>query len=353
VSYLIGPVGVLGHPFRVTQEFPVRRVIDDKIVYAFDNKWLYTDLKLVPEEPIDAVVLWDPSWRRNGEGKGAVHELTRVWEIARSYDAPVVGVYSDWFAGWYQRIGYVGTEKSIPYVDAIITDPVGAAAMRAGCPLLRVKDPLDTRYRPVVELDNFLSYGRMPTLGADPKLVESVLVDHPLESRSIDVAFIGNAYPGSVMMRAYHLERVQETCEQAGYRCVVTHKLTAEEMETTLLDTRVAFNSSLGSQLNCRVYEACAAGCLLLTDSHNVANWSLFSAGVRFTNRQDLRHKIHGLVSASPEKALTMAVRNVSFALEHTPDKVWAKVLDAVESAVGGCRETLPLRMAAEGRTAA
>lgn len=350
MSFILGPAGSLGHPFCATHDIPVRREIGGRIVYAFDNAWLYRDLELIPEEPVEAVVVWDPSWRRAGSDEEArsVNELHLLWELAHKHDAPLIGVYSDWFAAWEARFDMIGTPKSVIYMDAIIIDPVGAASIRAAVAPMRIRDQQDTRYRPIIEMDNYLTYGRLPTLGGNFEKVANVLVDHPHENRSIDVSFIGHKHPAAVLLRSWHLEYLIQICEASGFSYVIDDNHSAKKMEDVLLDTRVCFNSALGSQLNCRVHEAFAAGCLLLTENFNVANWSMFSAATLYRNVQDMKWQLRRLLSMDGVEANHRAQPGVYFALKHTPERVWIDVLDHVEKAIELSKETLELRLDAE-----
>lgn len=334
MSYLVGPVGVLGHPFRHGgHELVVERQVGGRLCYAFDSKWLHTDLEFEPAEEVQAVVVWDPAWLRRGVLGHEVQELRRVWEISRKLEVPLVAVYSDWFAGWETTNTRIGTKDSVMHMDAIVIDPAGKAALRECIPPLKITDPRDRRYRPIVPLTNLMSYGRLPVLGGDPQQVLQVPEKHPQAGRSIDVSYVGHAHPGNVVLRSYYLRALRDMCESSGMTYWFTDKATPDELERVYLDSKVVFNHSLGSTLNMRCFEALACGAVLLTDSHNIGNWSLHGVEYPYGGLQDMRLALRGLLD-NPEVRQEHAEMGVQWAVQHSPDAVWGRNFDAVEKAL-------------------
>ncbi len=318
------------------------------MVYAFDTKFLYSDIELKMDQDVAALVVWDPCWRRPGDDGEAKRELYEMWRLARRLEVPLIGLYSDWFTAWEPSTYVIGTKRSLMFCDAVITDPVGAATFRRTIPPFRVTDPTDTRHRPIIEMDNFLTYGRMDTLAADPKLVENVLTSHPHSKRDIDVCFVGHPHPGAVLFRSYYLDYLEQVCDQNGYKLLITNKVSSAQMEEILLNSRVCFNSALGSQLNCRIYEGASAGCMMLHHHNTMADWSLFGAVTMFSNQSEMKWRLNKLLALDETEAHLVARKGIDFALQHTPEKVWTDVFKAVDKAVENCAATLQVRLAAE-----
>lgn len=327
----VGPIEMLGHPFRVVTEVPVRREIGDHIVYAFGTKWLYTSLDVVPDDPIEAVVIWDPGWLRTGEGEGATNEIKAIWDLAQEHDAPVIGLYSDWFAAWKVDTGIVGTLGSTMFCDAIIVDPAGAASLRAGVHPLRVQDPMDHRFRPIVEMDSFLTYGRLPRIGGG---VEAEM--KPFSEREIDVAMVSTLHPQHVVLRPYYVERLKEMCALHGWSFEFRDRASAEEMEELYLNSKVVANVSLGSQPNCRVSEALACGCVLVSDAWNIGMWDV--PYMPFKDAETLEIRLFQILLDNA-RGSSLQEAGLDWARRNTPEQVWERVLDRAMLAVPHTRE--------------
>lgn len=330
MSILIGPVSAVGHPFTNTAyEVPVERMIGVELVYGFGSKWLYTGTKINPADPITAVVAWDPGWLRTD----SQHEPYKLWQIAQELDVPVIGFFSDWFATWEGGHGYLGAKRVVEYLDAIIIDPAGAATMR-NHPLLKVKDPADHRYRPIIEIDNMLSYGRLPRMGGDDELVRNVHVDHPIKDREIDVACVTHKHEAHVVNRSYFQEIVRDICNDQGYSYVESGKMTPGDMEDLYLNSKVVFNHSLGCSLNCRVFEAGACGAALLTDAHNIAVGPV--PAFTYRHRYDIRDQLDRLlIGTDPGLIEWRAASLTQWVLNnHTPTWTWERNIDAINRAV-------------------
>lgn len=324
MSVLVGPIGAIGHPFRHGgHELVVERQIGDHLVYAFDNAYLHQRNPLALDEPIEAVVVWDPVWLRAGVYEGTVNEMYRVWQLAQNLDVPLISVVSDWFSGWRSnnRIG----ANFVDYSDAIICDRAGAAALRT-FPPLKVTDPDDRRYVPIVELPNLLSYGRLPVRGGDEDLVRRTPHEHPQRERTIDVCVVGNRHASNVILRSFYMEQLDRLCQIDGFTLYETSNATAEEMEQLYLDSKVVFNASVGCMLNCRVHEALACGAALLTDAWNIANYTLEGSATIYANEGDLKWKLRSLLWDA-ERRQERAERGAAWAADHSPEKLWDGLL--------------------------
>jgi hypothetical protein len=317
----MGPIETMGHPFRVVTEVPVRREIGDHVTYAFGTKWLYSELSIIPDEPIEAIVAWDPGWLRTGEGDGAIHEIKKLWEMSREMDVPLIGLYSDWFAAWQVTTGIVGTLASTMYCDAIIVDPAGAASLRAAVHPLRVTDPTDHRFRPIHVMDSFLTYGRLPRVGGGLNVEIP-----PIKERDIDVAMVSTLHPQHVVLRPYYVEALKEICALHGWSFEFRDRASAEEMEELYLNSKVVANVSLGSQPNCRVSEALACGCILVSDGWNIGMWSV--PHIRFLDKQSLEVRLFSALSEGNGQSLQES--GLAWAANNRPEHVWERVLDAV-----------------------
>lgn len=320
MAVMVGPIETMGHPFRVVTEVPVERVIGNHLVYAFGTKWLYSELEIIPEEEIEAIVVWDPGWLRTGQGDGAIHEIRKLWEMSREMDVPLIGLYSDWFAAWQVSTGIVGTLASVMYCDAIIIDPAGAASLRAAVHPLRVTDPEDRRFRPIHVLDSFLTYGRLPRVGG------GLDVEIPLpQERDIDVAMVSTLHPQHVVLRPYYVEKIKEICTANGWSFEFRDRASAEEMEELYLNSQVVVNVSLGSQPNCRVSEALACGCILVSDG-----WNIGMKDVPHMQFNDVRRLEQQLRLAVSDGAEILQKAGLEWASKNRPEHVWARVFDAV-----------------------
>jgi hypothetical protein len=325
VSFLVGPVGSLGHPFPNLHDVPIERQIGDHLVYAFGQKWLYTNLKLIPGEDIEAVLLWDPGWCGDGSnGRGYLDEIAKVRTMADEWDCPVFGLASDWFATWGVNGGGMhGMMSAFRALDGVVIDHVGAAALRSTQPTNIKFDHTDYRHREIVELSGFLHAGRLPTMG-----VEELPEVLPTKEREIDVCIVSNLYQGLVVHRAYFLEMARHICERHGWSFVHRARVAPDEMERLYLNSKVVLNVALGTQANCRVYEAHACGALLVTDGFNADLSGV--PGARFTDKQSLEQAL--LASLRAPQAIQDMGRE--WAKRHTPEKQWAKVLDALKPAI-------------------
>ena len=316
-----GPVETIGHPFRIVTEVPLERQIGRHRTFSFGTKWLYSDLDVSFDERVDAVVVWDPGWLRTGTGEGATHEIQKVWDLAQEWDAPVIGLFSDWFAAWEVDEGIVGTKQATMYMDGIIVDGAGASALRRSIHPLSVEDPNDRRFCPILQHDGFLTYGRMPRLGGGLK----VEMKKPSE-RGVDVAMVSTLHPQHVVFRPYYVDQVASICEQHGWSFEFTDRASAEEMEALYLNSKVVFNCSLGSQPNCRVYEALAAGCLLLTDG-----WCRGMQNIpcsRYSDEWELEILLRDLLTMDAASQDRLQQQGLFWAAQRTPEATWISVLD-------------------------
>ena len=318
-----GPVETLGHPFRIVTEVPLERQIGKHRTFSFGTKWLYSDLDVQFDENIEAVVVWDPGWLRTGTGEGAIHELQKIWDFAQEWKAPVIGLFSDWFAAWEVEQGIIGTKAATMYMDAIIVDHAGESALRHSIHPLTVKDPNDRRFCPMLANDWFLTYGRLPRIGGGL----DVEMKPPAE-REVDVAMVSTLHPQHVLLRPYYVDKVAEICDRHGWSFQWTDKASAEEMEALYLNSKVCFNVSLGSQPNCRVYEGLAAGCLLLTDSWNIGMKNVPCA--KYQSAEDLESQLGYLLSLPANSQALLQMAGLGWAAQRTPESTWEKILDDV-----------------------
>lgn len=322
VGVVIGPAETLGHPFRSVTEVPLRREVEGHTVYAFGTKWLYSALEIVPDEDVEAVIVWDPGWCRTGTGEGAIDELRKIWELAQEWDAPLIGLFSDWFAAWKVDHGIVGTKSATMYCDGIIVDPAGAESLRTSVHPLSVTDRRDQRYRPVWEMESFLTYGRLPRVGGGesaPML--------PLDEREVDVAMVSTLHPQHVVLRPYYVKAMRDACADLKLRFEFTDRASAEEMEELYLNSKVVFNVSLGSQPNCRVAEALACGCVLLTDSWNIGMKNV--PCYRFRSAEDIVTKLGEFSVYDHDDWQACQSASLRWAQMNTPTRVWERIIDA------------------------
>lgn len=313
-AVILGPAEDLGHPFPGQgHEIPRRRVIGDSIVYSFGRPFLHEPISIEPEEPITAVALWDPCWMRLDPD--ASDEWERIEALAAEHRAPIVGLLGDWYAGWRGGISRAfNVPNLLPRLAGVVTDAAGAISV------------LSTGYGgAVVASPHMLTYGRLPTLGADPAAVANAATER---RREIDVCCIAFPHASVVWQRPFYLDLVRRVCAERGWTCVIQDGVSPAEMEALYLRSRVVFNCSLGSQLNCRVYEALACGCHLLTDGWNLENPNLPS-GVAFYNQPDeVERGLRRLLEQPPD-----ATVYVPWVLAHGPVETWKRNLAAIRMA--------------------
>lgn len=335
MSFLVGPVNTLGHPFPNLHEVPIERRIGDHLVYAFGSKFFYADLEIVPDERIEAVLLWDPGWLRDGtHPKRPLDEIAKIRKSADAWDCPVFGLASDWFATWGAGgSGMHGMMSAFRALDGVVIDHVGAAALRSTMPANIVFDHSDYRYREIVELSGYLHAGRLPLMGAEDPPDPS-----PTNERPIDVSIVSNVYQGLVVHRAYFIEMARRVCERNGWSFVHRAQVSPEEMESIYLDSKVVFNVALGTQANCRVYEALACGAVLVTDGFNADLTGVPCA--KFTDERTMEQAIRVSLRA-PQAIQDMGL---AWARLHTPEKQWAKVFDALKPAIDNTCEAREAR---------
>jgi glycosyl transferase family 1 len=316
-----GPAETLGHPFRIVTEVPLERQIGKHRTFSFGTKWLYSDLDVSFDEDVEAVVVWDPGWLRTGTGEGAIHELQKIWDLAQDWNAPVIGLFSDWFAAWEVEEGIIGTKAATMYMDGIIVDYAGSSALRHSVHPLTVVDKNDRRYCPMLNDDAFLTYGRLPRIGGGIQ----VEMKPPVE-REVDVAMVSTLHPQHVLLRPYYVDKMMALCRANGWSFSWTNKATAEEMEELYLNSKVVFNCSLGSQPNCRVYEALACGCMLLTDGWNIGMKGVPCA--RYSDAWELEIMLRDMLTMGVDQQHRMQLQGLMWAAQRTPEKTWERILD-------------------------
>ena len=325
MSFLVGPVQSLGHPFTNLHEFPIERRIGKHLVYAFGHRFIYGSVKLVPQEPIEAVLLWDPGWLGDGtRGKNYKDEIAWARDLAEEWDCPVFGLASDWFATWGAGgNGMHGMMSAFRALDGVVIDHVGAAALRSTLPVNIKFDHTDYRYREIVELAGFLHAGRLPTMGVErPPKVPTYA------ERAKRVVMVSNLYQGLVVKRAYYVEAARRICERHGWEFVHRANVKPEEMEELYLTSRIVLNVALGTQNNCRVYEALACGAYLVTDGDTVDRDG--APGATFHGIYQLEQAL----AAGMRAPQGIQAHGRMWALKRSPEQQWAKVLDALAPAL-------------------
>lgn len=334
MSFLVGPVNYMGHPFTNLHEVPREFRIGEHLVYAFGGNWLFNGPKIVPAEPFEAILLWDPGWLRNGVKPHGMFgevkdEIAQMRVLADEHDVSLFGLASDWFATWGAggATGMHGMMSAFKSLDGVVIDPVGAAALRSTMPPDLKFDHTDYRFREIIELSGYLHAGRLPTMGVErPPKVPSY------RERSIDVSIISNIYPGLVVHRAYYIEAARRICQRHGWSFVHRSRVRPEEMEEIYLDSKVVLNIALGTQNNCRVYEALVCGAYLVTDDHNIDRDG--APGASFHGIYQLEQ---ALVSGMTAPQAIQA-RGRAWAINRSPERQWAKILDALKPAIENTR---------------
>lgn len=337
MSFLLGPVNYLGHPFTSLREAPIRREIGGHVVYAFGGSFLYSKLRIEPDEPVEAILAWDPGWMRDGSHPAyKTDEIGRLREMADEWDCPIFGLASDWFATWGAGgNGMYGMMPAFKALDGVVIDPVGAATLRGTMPHGAVDDPRDYRHRPIVELSPFLHAGRLPTMGVeDPPDVP------PLRDRDIDVCMVSSLYPGLVVHRSYYVEAARRICDSRGWTFVHRTRVSPEDMEAMYLNSKIVLNVSLGTQPNCRVFEALACGAILVTDGWNVGTRDV--PAYRFSSADELEMQLE-IAMEDVHRDSRVQRDGLEWARRHSPVRQWTRVLDAVKLAAA---TTAPARAA-------
>lgn len=313
---LFGPVESLGHPFHPhPAELLKEREIGKHDVTCFSLATLETPNWWDSVSNIDAVVIWDPMWR-------TVEALTKPLALATALDAPKVGIFGDWSAGWYSRFEHAGVQRSLPMFDAVLTCRAGKVALAPGF------------NGPIIATPNLLTYGRMIDRG-DPLTGDDLVREWPShEEREIDVCFVGHKQSNSVPLRPYMLEQLEQICARNGWS-LTNAMMPWDLLEGELLRSKVCFNWSLGTTLNCRVYEAAAAGCTLVTDYHCIDNGQINSWARFYANEAQLEVQLEWLLRRDFTSMRTgLAWEATRWAIEHSPYRTWKRNFDAIEEAL-------------------
>lgn len=326
-----GPVESLGHPFYPhPMELVAERRVGDHELYCFSNWWLERGPEvLLPE--IDAIVLWDPMWLRTAD-------WPRIAAMAVATDAPVFGIMGDWFAGHRAADELIGTRDAARACDGVLTDAPGKAAMG--------RSP---KMGPTVSRPGFLTYGRLINRGLDEHLVRHLSLT---AERDIDICHVGNRHADTVMLRAYYLDALHEICDRRGWNLVDRNDVQWPDQEAILERSKVTFNYSLGSQLNCRVYEAMACGSCLVTDAANLETGRISGIARFYSNVEMLEIHLDFLLDGggwrSPEYAATVrgmyALEAAHWAADRSPMRTWTSIFDDLQSMLPEAREATETR---------
>jgi hypothetical protein len=307
-TLLVGPVTHLGAPFpAVPGEAIIRGEVAGRDVCSFGEAHFGLDVDQdiwVGEPAVGAIILWDPSWIREGVGERRLHRMRE------HYQCPVVGVMSDWFAGWHgPQMKRIGTKRALDFCDRVIIDPYGASAIRRWGYKGEIR-----------ELRSYLSYGRLPTAGR-LGLNRDVLGRY----RYTDVCFVGHDHPGFIWQRPMILDAVTRACEARGWSYEIGADRTAEEMERLLQHAKVVCNPQLGTQPNMRCYEAAASGAALVCDAPAPPGaW-------QFIHPQDAVHAIRTLLEYADER-LRCQQSVFDWVQNHTPELTWERIFDTALS---------------------
>lgn len=306
MSVLVGPVGHHGAPFETQTEYIARTRLDGREVYSFGEFWPDSEIRFVPGEQITDMVVWDPGWLR-GE---AVFQ--RLFELKQEQQLRVVGVYSDWFAAWNgEAVRRLGTRRSLDLCDRVVIDRYGAAAIRRR-----------GYHGEIRVVDEYLSYGRLPTRGDDPDLVARTPELHPQAERDLDVVFVGHDHTGYVWQRPWLLDHLEWHCQAHDLSYVVSDGISAERLEELLLRAKIAFNTQLGTQPNMRCYEAAACGAVLVTDPPSIP-------GAFTYHSIDRACAIIDAMLRSPGARQLAAEQQTRWVALHSPSQVWTRILAA------------------------
>jgi Glycosyl transferases group 1 len=306
VSVFLLPVGHHGAPFETQTEYPARCIIDGREVYTAGELWPDSEIRFVPEEQITHMVVWDPGWLRGEQAFQTLYDLKCEERLK------VTGVYSDWFAAWNgEAVRRLGTKRSLDLCDRVVIDRYGAAAIRRR-----------GYHGEVRVLDQYLSYGRLPTRGGDPSLVARTPELHPQAERDLDVVFVGYDHTGYVWQRPWLLDQLEAYCCDRRLEAVISDGITAERLEELLLRAKVAFNTQLGTQPNMRCYEAAACGAVLLTDQPPIPGC------FQYADMQRARVALDVLLN-SPAARQRAVERQTRWVADHSPNLVWQRILAA------------------------
>lgn len=147
------------------------------------------------------------------------------------------------------------------------------------------------------------------------------------------------------MFRPYYVEAAKRICDANDWSFVRRNHVSPEEMEQLYLDSKVVLNVSLGTQPNCRVYEALACGAVLVTDSWNVGMDG--APAITFGGVRELESALHLALDRSDSHAKDLQDLGRRWACEvKSPINQWTKVIDAV------LREAAPTAPARAARIA-
>jgi GT2 family glycosyltransferase/tetratricopeptide (TPR) repeat protein len=229
LRYLVGPLQAerAWACFRGPREAGLCRAFntsgDADLTWGFAEPWEAVRAHLPDDWEPDFIALW-----------GA---YAAVPPAVYALPVPVVLLACDWDLLWqpYRRLA--------PLCELLLTDVPGVRAFaRAGHP----------HARPAI------LYGlEPPFLGPQPDE----------EGRDIDLLFVGNLHPAVQRRRLRLLGRLARL--SGRFRVFIAEGIHGEDYRRLLGRARVVFNHSLRGEANKRVFEAVAAGALLLQERDN------------------------------------------------------------------------------------
>ena len=183
-----------------------------------------------------------------------------------------------------------------------------------------------------------LTYGRLLERGDDDDLVrQQVTTGRDWEW---DVAYVGHRTVEHVVMRSFYLDALHDICDRRHWSLLETDDVPYGELESVLTKVKVTFNHSLGSQLNCRVYEAFACGSALVTDFHNADNGRIKNFARFYANRDTLEVALDYLIVGggfADRRVADESVRPIytvpaqHWVIDHSPRRTWERNFDACE----------------------
>lgn len=338
MNALIAFIERAGYPFpHHTHEYPTQHHIGNHTLIAVGTPWLYADIDFTTDYPIQAIILWDPSWLRDGTQPPPPDHPANLpdwpglpgneWDMLHAKirdlgipgETPIVGLLIDWHTAW-NRPGFISTNRIAPMLNHIITNRAGRETLK--------------RYghKHVTVQQHLFSYGHLPNLAKDENKVKHTKPPH---QRTIDIAYIGHDHTELIPLRTYYLQTLQTYSRRHKLNHIIGLKhgntpWTPTEMEEILLDTKIVFNHSLGTGLNMRIYEAAASGAHLITDNHNIENHQITHFAQTYNTPQELTHHLDQALQ-NPRQTRYLTTQGTKWALQHQPLPTWENTLNTIE----------------------
>ncbi len=171
-------------------------------------------------------------------------------------------------------------------------------------------------------------------------------VDAKQAERDIDVLFVGNLHPGVQRDRNIWLGRLAQLSTR--FRVVIRSGVFGDEYRGLLKRSKIVFNRSSCGECNRRVFEAIAAGALLLQEGENAEVAELLKAGIEYAayDEHDLEAVVERFLTNTEERQAVVQAAQARLP-EFTFAAFWNQGLETIKQEWPTIQERMQARLAA------